>query len=110
MPHVIGSSTEARRRVVVVGAGPAGLEATRVCARRGHEVILMEAADRPGGQINLAARVLRRKEVLGITDWLFDQVERLGVTIRLGCYAEALTVEAEHPDIVIIATGGGPNL
>ena len=110
MPHVIGSSTEARRRVVVVGAGPAGLEATRVCARRGHEVILMEAADRSGGQINLAARVLRRKEILGITDWLFDQVERLGVTIRLGCYAEALTVEAERPDIVIIATGGVPNL
>ncbi len=110
MPHVIGSSTEVRRRVVVVGAGPAGLEATRVCASRGHEVILMEAADRPGGQINLAARVLRRKEILGITDWLFDQVERLGVTVRLGCYAEALTVEAERPDIVIIATGGVPNL
>ncbi|GIS87522.1 MAG: hypothetical protein CM1200mP18_02320 [Gammaproteobacteria bacterium] len=70
----------------------------------------MEAADRPGGQINLAARVLRRKEILGITDWLFDQVERLGVKIRLGCYAEARTVEAERPDIVLSRRVGFPTL
>ena len=109
MPHVIPKSSGPSKRVVVVGAGPAGLEAARVCASRGHAVTLFEASDRPGGQVVLASQVKRRREVLGVTDWLFDQVQRLGVDVRLSTYAEAEDVRAENPDIVIIATGGLPN-
>ena len=109
MPHVILKSSNPSKRVVVVGAGPAGLEAARVSASRGHAVTLFEASDRPGGQVVLAAQVKRRREVQGITDWLFDQVQRLGVEVRLNCYAEVEDVQAENPDIVIIATGGLPN-
>ena len=103
MPHVILKSSNPSKRVVVVGAGPAGLEAARVSASRGHAVTLFEASDRPGGQVVLAAQVKRRREVQGITDWLFDQVQRLGVEVRLNCYAEAEDVQAVNPDIVIIA-------
>ncbi len=109
MPHVIPTVTGKRRKVVVVGAGPAGLEAARVTAARGHQVVLFEASDRPGGQVQLAARVPRRVDMIGITDWLFAQVKQLGVDIRLSQYAQAADILAENPDVVIIATGGEPN-
>ncbi len=66
----------------MVGAGPAGLEAARVAAARGHEVVLLEAADQPGGQIRLAARTRRRAELLGIADWRLAQCEKHGVLLR----------------------------
>ena len=69
MPHVIARSSGPRRKVVVVGAGPAGLEAARVSAARGHDVVVFEAAERPGGQVLLASRAPRRKELIGIIDW-----------------------------------------
>ena len=110
MPHVVRPGPGPRRKVVVVGAGPAGLEAARVSALRGHEVVVFEAASEPGGQIVLAARATWRKELLGISRWLAAEVEHLGVTLRLNRYAEAADVLAERPDIVIAATGGVPNL
>ena len=110
LPQVISPSGGPYRRVVVVGAGPAGLEAARVCAERGHDVLLMEASGLHGGQVNLAARVHRRKEILGITDWLFDQCERLNVETRFNCYANAETVTEASPELVLIATGGVPNV
>lgn len=109
MPHIIPKA-QSSRKVVIVGAGPAGLEAARVCAERGHQVILFEAHDQPGGQVQLAAQVRRRMEILSITEWLFQQVERLAVKIHLGRYVEAKAVLAENPEIVILATGGEPNL
>ncbi len=108
MPHVI-PSTEARKKVAVVGAGPAGLEAARVCAERGHDVAVLEAQDQPGGQVRLIARTKRRSEMIGIVDWRIAELERLGVEIRFNTYAEAGDVTAEDPDIVIIATGGVPH-
>ncbi len=108
MPHV-APRAEIRRKVVVVGAGPAGLEAARVSAERGHEVVVFEAADRPGGQIRLTGQSERRREMIGIVDWRMSQCEKHGVVFRFNSWAEADTVLAESPDVVIVATGGLPH-
>lgn len=109
MPHVINKSSEAAKKVVVVGGGPGGLEAARVCAERGHNVVLFEATGDLGGQINLAARAGWRKDLIGIVDWYGLQMERLGIDIRWNSFADEDSIQAEHPDIVIIATGGLPD-
>ena len=104
------AGADARKRVVVVGGGPAGLEAARVCALRGHEVILLEANDRLGGQLVLAATAGWRREIGGVTDWLANEVRHLGVDVRFSVYAEHETVISLEPDVVVIATGGIPDL
>ena len=109
MPHFVPQTSGSLRKVVVIGAGPSGLEAARVCAERGHSVVLFEANDRPGGQLLLAAKIKRRREIIGIVDWLFTEVQRLGVEIRFNCYTEASEILAKMPDVVIVATGGLPN-
>jgi 2,4-dienoyl-CoA reductase-like NADH-dependent reductase (Old Yellow Enzyme family) len=109
MPHVIARTEGPRRRVVVVGAGPAGLEAARVAAERGHSVLVLEAAERAGGQVLLVARSPRRRELIGIVDWRLSELERLGVDLRTSVWATADEVRAEAPDIVFVATGGIPN-
>lgn len=108
MPHRIPKA-QTRRKMVIVGAGPAGLEAARVSAERGHEVIVLEAQDKPGGQIRLTAQSPRRKEMISIIEWRMSQCEKLGVTFRFNTWADAATVQAENPDVVIIATGGLPH-
>lgn len=97
---------EAPRRVVVIGAGPGGLEAARVAAARGHEVIVHEAADQPGGQIRLTAQTQRRREMMAIIDWRMAECERAGVSFHFNSLADADTVTSERPDVAIIATGG----
>jgi 2,4-dienoyl-CoA reductase-like NADH-dependent reductase (Old Yellow Enzyme family) len=109
MPHIVARSRGPQRKIAIAGAGPAGLEAARVSAERGHEVVLFEAADRPGGQVRLAARTARRSELIGIVDWRAERCETLGVDIRLNTWAEAEDVLSEAPDIAIVATGGLPN-
>ena len=99
-----------RRRVVVVGAGPAGLEAARVAALRGHHVILLEREAEVGGQVLIAARAPARAEYAGILRFLARQVDKLGVDCRLRVEASANTVLAESPDVVIIATGSSPHV
>jgi len=108
MPHIIAPADGPRRRVVVVGAGPGGLEAARVLAERGREVTLFEAADRAGGQVRLAVQATRRAEIIGLVDWRMRQIERLGVELRFNTLAEADEVLALEPDAVIVATGGLP--
>jgi 2,4-dienoyl-CoA reductase-like NADH-dependent reductase (Old Yellow Enzyme family)/thioredoxin reductase len=108
MPHVIGKA-EKSRRVVVVGAGPGGLEAARVAAARGHHVTVFEAASQPGGQLRLTALNPRRREMIGIIDWRMAQCAAQEVEFRFDTWAEAEDVVSLDPDVVIVATGGLPD-
>ena len=109
MPHLVPKTSGSVKKIVVIGAGPSGLEAARVCGERGHKVVLFEANDRAGGQLLLAAKVERRRETISIADWLFAEVHRLGVEVRFNFYAEVSDVLAENPEVVIVAAGGLPN-
>ncbi|MGR9249378.1 oxidoreductase [Rhizobium leguminosarum] len=108
MPHIV-EKADAKKKVVIVGAGPAGLEAARVAGERGHQVVVFEAANNPGGQIRLTAQSERRREMISIIDWRMSQCEKYDVTFHFNTWAEADTIEAENPDVVIIATGGLPH-
>ncbi|MDR5859857.1 NADH:flavin oxidoreductase [Halomonas eurihalina] len=107
MPHTIPPATQ-QRRIVIIGAGPGGLEAARVAGERGHEVLVLEASSEAGGQVRLTAQSKRRREMMGIIDWRLSRCEALGVEIRYNVFAEAEEVLAENPDVVIVATGGYP--
>ena len=108
MPHTL-SPALLKRKVLVVGAGPAGLEAARVASERGHQVLVLEAAAKPGGQVRLTTQTARRREMISIIDWRMARCEEQGVQFRFNTLADAATVLAEQPDVVIIATGGLPH-
>jgi len=99
-----------KRRVLVVGGGPAGMEASRLAALRGHHVVLVEASSRLGGAIDIARRAPRRYGIADITDWMQKQIYQLGVEVRLSTYFEASDVREMAPDAVIIATGSSPRM
>ncbi len=107
LPHDI-EPADTRRRFVIVGAGPAGLEAAQVAARRGHKVTVFEAADQPGGQVRLTAQTPRKSEMIGIIDWRMAQCAANDVEFCFNTFAEAEDVLALGPDVVIIAAGGLP--
>ena len=109
MPHEI-TLAKKFKKVIIVGAGPAGLEAARVAAERGHEVIVFEAQSNPGGQIRLTAQNPRRREMMSIIDWRMAQCAARNVEFRFNNWAEAEDIISLNPHIVIIATGGLPNL
>ena len=99
---------ERPRRVVVVGAGPAGLEAARAAAERGHRVTVLERSPQPGGQVRLAASVPSRAELGDLVRNQVHACARLGVEVRSGVEADAASVLAEAPDVVVVATGATP--
>jgi len=108
-PNIISPST-VKKKIVVVGAGPAGLEAARIAGERGHEVVVFEAAPDPGGQIRLCAKSERRRDMLGIVDWRMQQCAKKNVKFNFNVVAESQDVLDEKPHTIIIATGGMPNL
>ena len=97
------------RRVTVVGGGPGGLKAAETAALRGHEVILLEAAERLGGQVLLAAAAMPyRDEFANSVRHLERQVRKLGADVRTGARADAAMVLATEPSSVVVATGSFP--
>jgi len=108
MPHEIPVA-EFKKKVVIVGAGPAGMEAARVAAERGHDVTVFEAAPDAGGQVRLTAQSERRREMISIIDWRMDQCVARKVKFHFNTFAEAAEIKAENPDTVVIATGGMPH-
>ena len=100
--------TTAPRRVVVVGGGPAGLEAAVVAAEAGHAVTVFERDETLGGQVRLIVRNARRAEFDRIVEWRVARLHALGVQVRLGVDATADAIVTEGPDQVIVATGSQP--
>ncbi|MEM8548767.1 MAG: NADH:flavin oxidoreductase, partial [Pseudomonadota bacterium] len=108
LPHDIPAATD-HKTVLIIGAGPAGLEAARVAAERGHTVVVHEAAPDYGGQIRLTALTQRRREMISIVDWRYEECLRMGVTFHFNSFVEADDVLEATADVVIVATGGLPH-
>lgn len=96
---------ETSKKIIVVGAGPAGMEVARLARLRGHGVTLIERQDELGGQVLLAAALPRRTEIEGVVRWLGTQLQKTGVEIILGTEATPAFLSGLEPDVVVVATG-----
>ena len=96
------------KKVVIVGAGIAGLQAGIIATRRGHDVTILEKSDKLAGQMNLACLPPYKAEVKKARDWFIGEAERTGVKVMTGMDADADCVASFEPDAVIMATGSTP--
>jgi 2,4-dienoyl-CoA reductase-like NADH-dependent reductase (Old Yellow Enzyme family)/thioredoxin reductase len=96
------------RRVMVIGSGPAGMEAARIARMRGHEVSIWEREGQLGGKLDVASRAPSKSEVLRFRDYQARILEELGVEIHVGAHVDAADVSREHPDAVVVAVGAEP--
>ncbi|MEX0973892.1 MAG: FAD-dependent oxidoreductase [Bacillota bacterium] len=96
------------RKVLVVGGGPAGMEAARVAALRGHSVSLWEKSDRLGGQLGLASSSPQKGEIATFTDFLTGELARLKVSVVLDKEATLEAIRSQEPDALVVATGASP--
>ena len=109
LPHQVQKASQSKR-VAVVGGGPAGLEAARTLGERGHDVVLFEANPSLGGQIALAAKSPRRRDLIGIVDWRIAECKRLGVRLELNHFAEPHELADGEFHTIVLATGGLPDV
>ena len=109
IPHEISIQANHKKNIVIVGAGPSGLEAAKTSSERGHRVVVFEASNIPGGQLNLITRSKRRRDMVGIIDWRIKACKKHNVKFYFDTFATKEIILNENPDIVIIATGGLPN-
>ncbi len=100
--------TDKPKKILVVGGGPAGLEFARTAALRGHHVVLHEAMQKLGGQVNMAAAAPHRADIGAITSWLADELEYLQVDVRLNSLVDADAIIDAQADEVVLATGTTP--
>ncbi|MCL4440884.1 MAG: FAD-dependent oxidoreductase, partial [Firmicutes bacterium] len=94
--------------LLVVGGGPGGMEAARILARKGHEVVLCEASDRLGGNLIPAAAASFKKEIQSLTDYLSAQMTKLPVTVELNRRMTSGEIKKYRPDMVVLAIGAEP--
>jgi 2,4-dienoyl-CoA reductase-like NADH-dependent reductase (Old Yellow Enzyme family)/thioredoxin reductase len=94
-----------RKKVLVVGGGPGGLEAARVAVLRGHDVTLVEKSNELGGLVNTLAKAPGRDEFGDVVRWRAGQLKKLGVKVKLGVDASVDFIADEDPDAVVVATG-----
>ena len=111
----VGKETEKRlarvaksKRILIVGGGPAGMEAARVLALRGHEATLYDENEQLGGQLRLSTKPPHKKELANILDYLSNQLKKLDIEVELGKSVAASMVQQINPDVVILATGARP--
>jgi NADPH-dependent 2,4-dienoyl-CoA reductase/sulfur reductase-like enzyme len=111
----VGREREARispsphpKKVLIVGGGPAGMEAARVLALRGHQVSLYERDPELGGQVNLAVLPPHKEELRNILDYLIPQMDKLNVAVHLQSEVTKNIIEKENPDVLLLAAGSNP--
>ena len=107
-PQLFAPPATPRKRVLVLGAGVAGIEAARVARGRGHEVEVWEKAARVGGQIHLAVAAPDKTEVQPVWDYRWSQLMEMKVPVKCGVDADAAMIKAFRPDFVVVATGSVP--
>jgi 2-enoate reductase len=104
------NKTEKPKKVTVIGGGVAGMEAARVAASKGHQVVLYEKGKALGGHLIEASVPAFKKDLATLLNWYQTQLKKLGVGLKLGTEASAALVANEKPDAVIVATGSKPCL